>query len=56
MLIWIASCARSNPMNAFCIRRKEMKKKSWSCAFLGMNPLVHRVGALLVHCPESSCS
>ena len=24
-----------------------MKKKSWSCAFLGMNTLVHRVGALL---------
>ena len=34
-------------MSAFCIRRKEMKKKSWSCAFLGMNTLVHRVGALL---------
>ena len=24
-----------------------MKKKRWSCAFLGMNTLVHRVGALL---------
>ncbi len=24
-----------------------MEKKKWSCAFLGMNSLFHRVGALL---------